>query len=72
MKVLYKILYKNGVEDEFEQIATEKEIDAFNDVLYQTLQNGMDSVMTLGDAKVTGHFIRGKDITRTTVTILEE
>jgi soluble P-type ATPase len=64
MKAKYKILYKNGIEDEVVQEATEEEIKHLNETIYEALQNDVEGVITLGDGKNQGYFIRLSDVSR--------
>lgn len=73
MKVRYSILYKNGHEDEFIQEVTEENENAAND-LAETVRNGFknntNGIITFGDGKTGGSFIRLSDISRMTVEVV--
>lgn len=73
MKVRFSILYKNGHEDEFIQEVTEENKNATND-LVETVRNGLknntNGIITFGDSKTEGSFIRLSDISRMTVEVI--
>jgi NurA-like 5'-3' nuclease len=70
VKVKYKILYKNGFEDGIIQEESEEVLKVINDNIYQGLSEDVEGVLTFGDSKNTGYFIRLSDVSRVIIEIL--
>ncbi|MFJ5621977.1 hypothetical protein ACIQD3_04410 [Peribacillus loiseleuriae] len=71
MKVKYKILYKNGVEDEIIQKESEKEITDISLVIYKAFENELGGVLTFGDGVSAGHYVQVADVSRVLINTIE-
>jgi hypothetical protein len=72
MKMKYKVLYKNGHEDEIIQEATEKEVENTNEIIITSFFHDRDGYLSIGDGIKKGSFIRLSDVSRVSVEALME
>ncbi|MEK4827839.1 hypothetical protein NSS71_25435 [Niallia sp. FSL W8-0951] len=72
MKMKYKVLYKNGHEDEIIQEATEKEVKNINEIIITSFNENASGYITLGDGEKKGFALRLDDISRVSVEALTE
>ncbi|WP_433958853.1 hypothetical protein [Cytobacillus horneckiae] len=70
MKVKYKILYKNGFEEEITQEGPEKDLAEMNKVMYEAIEKDMEGVLSLGDREHEGNLIRIGDISRINIQVI--
>ena len=66
VKILFKILYKNGVEDSFEQIVTEdvlQDMLKVNQTIETSMREGLNAHLSLGN-EGTGMHIRLSEVVR--------
>lgn len=71
IKVVYKVLFKNGIEDVIEQVASEEDITGINALIIESFQENQSGVVTFGDGTKEGSFIRIDDVSRVTLEVLE-
>lgn len=71
MQIKFKILYKNGIEDEIiQEFESEEEAKIFNQAIEKSFGDELDRVFTLGDSVSKGYYIRLSDVSRVTVQLL--
>lgn len=66
-KVKYKILYRNGFQEEIIQDANEEEIKAVNNIIYNSFYEGNSGVLSFGMGSNEGYIIRIEDISRISI-----
>lgn len=67
MKLIFKILYQSGYEDTVEQEMTKEDYGEMINHLSSGWTDKLGALLTLGDKKKTGHFIRLDNISRITI-----
>lgn len=75
MKMIYKILYKNGHEEELTQEITEENkqmVEKISENLHDSMKDDASGVMTLGDGETSGTFLRLSEVVRVSVKIKED
>lgn len=70
MKVKYKILYKNGFEEEITQEGSDEELAEMNKVMYEAIEKDLVGVISLGNGENEGNFIRLEDVTRINMQVI--
>jgi hypothetical protein len=71
MQIKFKILYKNGFEDEIiQEFESEEEAKTFNQAIEKSFGDELDGIFTLGDSVSEGYYIRLSDVSRVKVQLL--
>ena len=75
MKIRYKILYRNGIEDvvsiDMDDINMD-DLRKITDVLERGFRENVSGIITLGNRRDSGTYIRIDDVTRVSVTMDKE
>jgi hypothetical protein len=72
VKAKYKILYKNGVQDEMVQEATEVELSEINKTVLEAFSGDREGFLTFGDGMKEGRFIRLSDVSRVSIEVIND
>lgn len=75
MKMVYKILYRNGVEDvinvDMDDIDP-GDLRKISDVIEQGFREGVSGIITFGNWRDSGTYIRIADVIRVSVDVVKE
>ena len=71
LNVKFFILYKNGTEDIVKQQATEEEYNGVVKTFNDSFTEDCPAILTFGNGKDEGYFIRLSDVSRIKVEILD-
>ena len=74
IKIKFKILYKNGIEDIFERIVTETNLQGLKEVqrvIETSMREGVGGHISLGDGESLGIHVRLSEVVRVSAEIIE-
>ena len=75
MKIVYKVLYRNGIEDDICVDVDEVNPDDLRnitDVVELGFREDISGLITLGNGRDSGSYIRIKDVIRVSVDVIKE
>ena len=75
MKMVYKILYRNGVEDVIKVDMDDVDSNALRkmtDVVEMGFREGVNGKITLGNRRDSGTYIRLNDVIRVSIDVVKE
>ena len=71
MMMKYKLLYKNGIKEEFTQEASVGSFAEVHSIFHEAFANGLNAVVTFGDGEDIGRYIRVSDVSQLEMEILD-